>query len=220
MTELKERMKLIRTKLKLTQKQIADILGVGSGKIKQIESGKTKNINYSDAKLLENALRINEKWLRTGEGEIFLSVNGDDFLFLENEFLKDDKQIPFYGSYQDIFSQNLTIKSTNKTIYYPHSFFFKKDFLLASCVPDNSMQKSLNQNDIVIIDTNSKSIKDGKVFLIYFVDEFLLKRVFKISKDKFLLKVDNPYYPNIELNKDDFIVLGEAIQSINFNTLS
>ena len=60
MLPLKDRMKLIRKELNLSQSEIAASLGCKTGKIKQIESGATVSISFADAKLLEKKYRINE----------------------------------------------------------------------------------------------------------------------------------------------------------------
>ena len=50
---LKERLKLARKTLNLTQLQLAKVIGKTDTAIKQIEAGKTASITYDDAKTWE-----------------------------------------------------------------------------------------------------------------------------------------------------------------------
>lgn len=76
---LGERIKKLRKDLDLTQQKFADRLGVKQNTIALIESGKR---NTSD-QLLFSVCRefgVNEKWLRSGEGEPFQPLSPDDEL--------------------------------------------------------------------------------------------------------------------------------------------
>lgn len=76
---LGERIKKLRKDLDLTQQKFADRLGVKQNTIALIESGKR---NTSD-QLLFSVCRefgVNEKWLRSGEGEPFQPLSADDEL--------------------------------------------------------------------------------------------------------------------------------------------
>lgn len=69
---LGERIKKVRKELDLTQQRFADRLGVRQNTIALIESGKR---NTSDQLLFSicREFNVNETWLRTGEGEMFLA---------------------------------------------------------------------------------------------------------------------------------------------------
>ena len=66
-----ERIKLIRKKLELTQQEFADKLGIARNNIAGYETCKR---SPSDAviSLICTKFNINEEWLRTGEGEMFV----------------------------------------------------------------------------------------------------------------------------------------------------
>lgn len=77
--ELKDRLKKLRKKLDMTQQEFADKIGIARGNIGAYEVGKNA---LSDAVIslicktdFPNG-RVNENWLRTGEG-------GDENMFIE-----------------------------------------------------------------------------------------------------------------------------------------
>ena len=63
-------LKILRSELNLTLKQLADALNLTSGTISLIENGK-RNLTDRTIADLERIYRVNPEWLRTGEGEMF-----------------------------------------------------------------------------------------------------------------------------------------------------
>lgn len=71
-----DRIKKLRKALDLTQQEFADRLNVGRNNIAGYETGRR---SPSDAvvTLICREFNVNEEWLRTGEGDMFLPVNRD-----------------------------------------------------------------------------------------------------------------------------------------------
>lgn len=94
---INERVKAIRKSLKLSQDEFGKRLGVSRGVITNIEFNKTEpKPLFID--LLCREFNVDENWLRTGEGEMFLQLDEDaelDLIFTEIELSDDDiiKQI-------------------------------------------------------------------------------------------------------------------------------
>lgn len=63
-------LKILRSELNLTLKQLAEALNLTSGTISLIENGK-RNLTDRTIADLERIYRVNPEWLRTGEGEMF-----------------------------------------------------------------------------------------------------------------------------------------------------
>lgn len=82
---MQNRIKQIRKATGLTQQEFADRLGISRSNIATYE---TREGNISDAtiKLICREFRINETWLRTGEGEMHLPVNRDQAI---TDFMAD-----------------------------------------------------------------------------------------------------------------------------------
>lgn len=70
---MNERIIELRKALKLTQTEFGNRLGVGKTTISQIEHG-INNITEQMIKSICREFRINEEWLRTGNGEMFQAV--------------------------------------------------------------------------------------------------------------------------------------------------
>lgn len=71
-----DRLKQLRKALNLTQQEFADLIGISRGNIGAYEVGKNA---LSDAvvSLICKEFSVNEEWLRTGEGDMFLPVEQD-----------------------------------------------------------------------------------------------------------------------------------------------
>lgn len=74
---LNERLRKLRKTLDLTQQTFADRIGIARGNIGSYEVGKS---NLSDAviSLICREFNVNEHWLRTGEGEMFIKLTKEE----------------------------------------------------------------------------------------------------------------------------------------------
>jgi transcriptional regulator with XRE-family HTH domain len=70
MSEIGERLKIIRKKLSLNQKNLTKELGLSQGLYSNYESGRVK-LSGKLIALLSIKFNINPDWLLTGEGEMF-----------------------------------------------------------------------------------------------------------------------------------------------------
>lgn len=74
---MNERIKEIRKRLGLTQQEFADVLKITRSAVCKMESGE----NAPSAQTLSIICRefdVNENWLRTGEGEMFIEKTKDE----------------------------------------------------------------------------------------------------------------------------------------------
>ena len=71
---MNERLKKLRKALDMTQQEFADKIGISRGNIGAYEVGKNA---LSDAviSLICREFNVNEEWLRTGEGDMFLPLD-------------------------------------------------------------------------------------------------------------------------------------------------
>ncbi len=85
-----ERLKKLRKSLDLTQQKFADKIGMKQNTIAQYEMGRTIP---SDAIIFSicREFNVNEEWLRTGSGEMFLQSNRNaDIAKLTKELLNEE----------------------------------------------------------------------------------------------------------------------------------
>ncbi len=74
---MKDRLKKLRKTLEMTQQEFADKLKVPRNTVGGYEVGKS---NPSDAAVnnICHTFHVNENWLRTGEGEMFIEASRDE----------------------------------------------------------------------------------------------------------------------------------------------
>lgn len=86
---MNERLKIVRKSLNLTQQQFADRLNTSRNNIAGYESG-TRLPSSSAISLICREFNVNETWLRTGEGEMFISRGRSEAIAQEvNRFMAD-----------------------------------------------------------------------------------------------------------------------------------
>lgn len=119
---MNERLKKLRKTLDLTQQEFADRLQIKRNTVATYEAGKS---NPSDAavSLICREFNVNENWLRTGEGEMFIKLT------------RDEEIAAFIG-------KTLTTESDT----------FKKRFISMLCALDESDWKELEKIALLLID--------------------------------------------------------------------
>ena len=78
---MKERLKKLRKSLDLTQQEFADKIGIARGNIGAYEVGKNAPSDAVISLICKTDFsmgRVNENWLRTGEGEMFIEASRDE----------------------------------------------------------------------------------------------------------------------------------------------
>ena len=93
---MNERLKELRIHKKLTQQEFADKLGTSRNNIAGYEIGRR---SPSDAvvSLICREFNVNEEWLRTGEGEMFIQLSEEDEVAAYvSDLLEDDGENPLY----------------------------------------------------------------------------------------------------------------------------
>lgn len=96
---MNERIKKLRKTLNLTMEKFGQKLGVTKSSISSIESGRF-NATDSMLKLIcrecWNGKFVNEEWLRTGVGEMFLELPQEDEVAGYVSDILENKNTPFY----------------------------------------------------------------------------------------------------------------------------
>lgn len=98
---MNERIKLLRTILGLSGEKFGERIGLSKFAISNIETGKN-NLTEQTIISLCREYNVNEEWLRTGNGEMFIETKES---FLENiskQFSLDDLDIKIIESYLNL----------------------------------------------------------------------------------------------------------------------
>lgn len=72
-----ERLRKLRKKLNLTQQEFSDKIHVSRGALATYETGRNEPIDAIIA-LICQTFHVNESWLRTGDGDMFVPQNRED----------------------------------------------------------------------------------------------------------------------------------------------
>ena len=74
---MKTRIKILRQELRLSQEEFANKIGFTRGAIANAELGRAE-IRPQFISLICREFNVNETWLRTGEGEMFVQLSRDE----------------------------------------------------------------------------------------------------------------------------------------------
>lgn len=77
---MENRIKLLRKTLGLTQQKFADAIGIRQNTVAQYEIGRSRPID-AVISLICREFNVSDRWLRTGEGEMFQPVSRNEELF-------------------------------------------------------------------------------------------------------------------------------------------
>lgn len=87
---MNERIKELRKALNLTQQEFADRIHISRGALAVYEIGRNEPIDAVIA-LICREFDVNEHWLRTGEGDMFIQMSrGDEIAAFVGDILRDD----------------------------------------------------------------------------------------------------------------------------------
>lgn len=105
---MKNRIKLLRKDLKLTQKEFGDAIKVSNSNISNIENG---SVNLTDRNIYEicSKFNVNKDWLKHGIGDVYIDLNKEDEIKnIINEFIYDNNAVK-----KDILNSLLKVHDEN-----------------------------------------------------------------------------------------------------------
>ena len=108
MNDKKNRVKILRKNLKLTQKEFGDAIGVSNSNISNIENG---SVNLTDRNIYEicSKFNVNKDWLKHGIGDVYIDLNKEDEIKnIINEFIDDNNAVK-----KDILNSLLKVHDEN-----------------------------------------------------------------------------------------------------------
>ena len=215
MNEARERLKKVRNKLGLTQKELAEKIGLLWYQIKDIEIGKVK-IHKSIAKLLYYEIGVNPQWLLTGEGEMFTqSSRGSS---AADAAAENDKyiQVPLVSGKISA-GRGLTPDNTIDI-----RLAFRKEWIRHHGNPENmslikvsgdSMEPSLLSGDIVLVDHSRNYIDpQGGIYAVEIDNAIIIKRLQAIyTTKKIRIISDNQRYEPLDVTPEQIHINGKVI---------
>lgn len=126
--QLKDRIKYLRKEiLKLNQKQFGERIGVQQGSIASYEKGYRDPLDSIILSICRE-FDVSEEWLRTGEGEVFVTrlEMDEEAMYIAN-LLDAEKDHPFYSIILAIMKSYEDLDDTSKEVVHLMIQNFKKN---------------------------------------------------------------------------------------------
>ncbi|OTG81778.1 DNA-binding protein [Acinetobacter sp. ANC 4648] len=226
MTTLGQRLKESRLKAGLTQKQVAERVGMKQPSYQYLEKADSDNKKSSSHLVaIARALGVDPYWLATGEESsniddkvkklldgspvVTTSLNNND----QNKIWIDLVNIRF--SCGDGESIEFHFDEVIDQYEFKPSFFkkygVKPENMKLALATGDSQEPYICTGDIFGIDLTDKDIKDGEFYAVYFEGEAMLKQIFKEEGGKLVLHSLNSKYKDktvSDVNGANFRVIG------------
>ena len=208
-----KRIKIERKNRKITQKELADIVGVNNeGTLGTYESGRNR-IPIDVLIRITNYFKIPlTKFLNFQTQD---QNNIDLIPYSNNDELSESADIVKVNVYSVVGAGNFVSFSSYEPIgIIPLLKEFYKKNMVAVKVKGESMEPTIKENGYVGIDIGDREYIAGKIYAVYLPNEGVaIKRVF-INGDDMILKSDNSMFPDMVVNKkntDDYSLIGRVI---------
>ena len=105
---MNDRLKKLRKALDLTQQEFADRIGVKRNSLANYETGRNTPIDAIIASICRE-FNVNEEWLRTGSGDMFLPVDRNEDLARLTKLLLNEESDSFKNRFVSMLA-NLTVE--------------------------------------------------------------------------------------------------------------
>lgn len=234
------RIRAIRKHLSLSQNDFAKEIGFSRSYLANVELGKDP-VTERMIKLIENIYNANGEFIREGKGNMFsdkdqLKISDESAIYddelisfkikgiwrpgeKQNEYNKSDIVIVPVYSEVDAGNAERLFTSSEPIDWVPIKVKWLGEHVFAVKVVGNSMEPSIRDGSVVLIDGNQQELKDGKVFAleIPYIGTTIKKVI--IEYQNFTLKPENPAfeqktYPLKALKTGDILVIGRVIRVI------
>lgn len=198
-----ERLKFFRSQRDLSQQGLADAVGISRKQVSDYEVGSAKPRQATYFKILD-ALNMTDEEFCGNQ----ISTQSDSPLILK---------IPVYNwvSVASIKSLNATPDSN----IYIDSNILKRtsvDGLFAINIGGLSMYPHYKDGDLIIVDSNLNTIKDGFLYILTMNNEATIKQCFKQPNGRIQLSAFNSTFPSFEVESVEISIIGEVIFKMGF----
>jgi phage repressor protein C with HTH and peptisase S24 domain/DNA-binding XRE family transcriptional regulator len=202
--ELNERLKYARETLTIGQKEMAEVLGIGLKSWQVYEQGSS----VPGGKVFEAliGLGFNANWLLAGIGEMregmISEENAGSLLIGRKESIDDSfVKIPRYkvdasaGHGAVIHSEQIVDHLAFRSDWVRHALGVPVASLALINVTGDSMEPTLSNGDLILIDTSIRGVDDSGVYVLQFDGKLKVKRIHSKADGSVDLISDNQRYP-------------------------
>lgn len=195
-----KRIKALRKGAGLTQRELADKLGVKLAAVNKYETGIVTNLKRSTIAKLAEIFDVSPTYIMGLE---------DDIRAFENiESINQTKEVPLLG---DIACGEPIFAEENLEGYARIDESIKVDFALR-CKGDSMINAHIFDGDLVFIH-QQPDVANGEIAAVLINNEATLKRVYK-HPNRLELRPENPLFPVLNYEDDqlnDIRILGKAV---------
>jgi len=238
MEQIGDRIKEVRSKLKLSQQELAAKLGISQGHLSEVERGMRKP-GGEMLNALKHTFNVSLDWLFTGEGGMFsgpkvctipLEHPGTEIPAQPENGLKEYVVIPFHKEISVSAGKGVFAREGEVAPIAISSSYLKRRLRLVSLrglslvpIHGDSMEPNLPDGSYAIVqDWEIEGVlMDGRVYVV-FVDNLLyIKRIYFDRHKKMLYLVsDNQNVPTIEVEwMDNVRIIGRVVACVNIKSL-
>ena len=93
---MRERLRLIRKELGLTQEALAQKLGIGKSALSMIETGRA-SLSERNKNIIVQELNVNPEWLETGQGQMFFEQRPEAVITNRTDRRLPTQSVPLYN---------------------------------------------------------------------------------------------------------------------------
>lgn len=215
-----ERIRAARKVAGMSQKALADKVGMKQPTLSELETGESAGTTYLPS--IAAALGVNPLWLERGTGSPKMQeplsasapsdinlVDNPDYPAIRRVNLRLSAGICGYSVDYDDDSGDMIV--FGRRWYEKNNY--KPEKLIAIRVQGHSMETGLNQNDTVVINTADNTPRDGEVFAVNYDGEAVIKRMVR-DRSEWWLASDNPdqvRYPRKLCTGEGCIIIGRVV---------
>lgn len=203
--EIKDILKARRTKLGLTQLDVANAVGVSEATVSRWESGDIANMKRSRIASLASVLKISPSIIMGWNGTPEIRLPSDVITIIPMPTMR---KVPLIGSIA-CGTPILAEENCEGEVDVPDHI--RADFALR-CKGDSMINARIFDGDIVYI-RQQESVEHGEIAAVIIDDEATLKRVY-LYEDHISLEAENPQYRPLvywEAEMNNVRILGRAV---------
>ncbi len=210
-----DRLREIRVQSALNVSELSRMINVPYKSISNYEKGERKpTVEY--LALIAEHLGANTEWLLFGKGAMFATeeskknfdVCSSDYVYIP---IYDIRAAAGHGCIVD--EETVIDHFAFKIDWFNKNICGSKPDLVIFTAHGESMEPTIKNGDLIMIDTSDKRIRDG-IFVVRFDNTLLVKRLSLMPKEKLQIKSDNPEHPTFEVDlkdEDSFAVIGKVV---------
>ncbi|WP_157039908.1 LexA family transcriptional regulator [Pelobacter propionicus] len=159
---------------------------------------------------------INLQWLFS-DGSSLPTICRDNGLVSEEDgYIK----VPRYevrasaGGGAIIHSEQIVDHLYFKAEWVKNALGIPRDFLVLISVQGDSMEPTLSNGDLILVDTRTSRVEDGAIYVVQYGDALLVKRLQKKYDGSVVIRSDNPLYEAEIIHGEDalnLIIVGRVV---------